>query len=90
LKGADFFGTPCITLRPETKWIETVKAGWNVVVGSGRPLIVHKAEIVQPPSESRRQLFGDGHASDLVLEDLAENASKEARRLKTNRQRLQI
>ena len=66
-KEAYFFGVPCITLRPETEWVETVEAGWNVVVGSDRSLIVEKARNLQPPGQLQRKLFGDGHASDLIL-----------------------
>ena len=32
--------------------------------------IVHKAEIMQPPFQSKRAMFGDGHASELILKRL--------------------
>lgn len=68
-KEAYFFGVPCVTLRPETEWVETVDAGWNVLVGGNRSLIVQKALSIQPPS-ARRGMFGDGHASKKILRKL--------------------
>ena len=72
-KEAYFFGVPCITLRPETEWIETVESGWNVVVGSDRPLIVQKTRTMKPPPQSERQIFGDGHAGERILKTLVDN-----------------
>ena len=60
-KEAYFFGVPCITLRPETEWVEIVEAGCNTVIGSDTLAVLQKAQTMQPPPESRRQLFGDGH-----------------------------
>ena len=74
-KEAYFFGVPCITLRPETEWIETIEAGWNVVVGSDHSLIVEKTRTMQPPPQSDRQIFGNGHASELILHRLETNIS---------------
>ena len=73
-KEAYFFGVPYTTLRPETEWIETVEAGWNVVVGSDRLLIVQKTRTMKPPPQPERQIFGNGHASELIVQTLENSA----------------
>ena len=40
-KEAYFHKIPCITLRNETEWTETVKAGWNQVTGANEKAIIH-------------------------------------------------
>ena len=53
---------PCLTLRDETEWVETVKAGWNTLVGTEPARIVEAARSVTPPA-ARPPLYGDGRAA---------------------------
>jgi UDP-N-acetylglucosamine 2-epimerase len=72
-KEAYFFGVPCITLRPETEWVETVETGWNVVAGADTSAIVesYQKAIVAPP-KSRPDLYGDGKAAQHIMQHLLE------------------
>ncbi len=70
-KEAYFVGVPCITLRPETEWTETVESGWNVVVGAHQSDIVHAVQTIKPP-QARRLDFGDGNAARRIVEILGE------------------
>jgi UDP-N-acetylglucosamine 2-epimerase len=67
-KEAYLAGVPCITLRPRTEWVETVDAGWNVLVDLDADAAV--AALDRRPPSSRPQLYGDGHAGERVVRAL--------------------
>jgi UDP-N-acetylglucosamine 2-epimerase len=62
-KEAYWLGVPCVTLRDETEWVETVRAGWNVLAGAETARIVESVNQLQPGEDTRAPLYGDGHAA---------------------------
>jgi UDP-N-acetylglucosamine 2-epimerase len=62
---AYFLGVPCLTLRDETEWTETVVAGWNTLVGADPARILAGWASFVPPTY-RPPVFGDGHAGDRI------------------------
>jgi UDP-GlcNAc3NAcA epimerase len=73
-KEAFFFGVPCVTLRDETEWPETVECGWNVLAGCNVDRIVAAARR-PPPQRERPLLFGDGHAAEKIVDVLEGDGS---------------
>jgi UDP-GlcNAc3NAcA epimerase len=65
-KEAYLLGVRCITLRDETEWVETVQAGWNVLVGGDVDAIV-AAYHDWFPAGDRPDYFGDGHAAEKIV-----------------------
>ena len=61
-KEAYWLGVPCVTLRDETEWVETVEAGWNRLVGSDSERIVEAAHSFAP-NGPRPVVYGDGLAA---------------------------
>jgi UDP-N-acetylglucosamine 2-epimerase len=61
-KEAYWLKRPCLTLRDETEWVETVAAGWNILVGADCQRIIEIVETLKPPSE-QPSLYGDGQAA---------------------------
>ncbi|HEY5343158.1 MAG TPA: UDP-N-acetylglucosamine 2-epimerase (non-hydrolyzing) [Solirubrobacteraceae bacterium] len=61
-KEAYLAGVPCITLRANTEWVETVAAGWNTLVDLDAPATLAALDL-NPPAE-HPQLYGDGHAAE--------------------------
>jgi UDP-N-acetylglucosamine 2-epimerase len=64
-KEAYFFGIPCVTLRDETEWIETVEDGWNAVVGTDTEDVVDAIRNFNPHG-TKSKSFGDGHAAERI------------------------
>jgi UDP-GlcNAc3NAcA epimerase len=67
---AYFLGIPCLTLRDETEWVETVTAGWNKLVGV-EPEQVRDAWLHFVPPAEHPPIFGDGTAAQCIAEVLA-------------------
>ena len=61
-KEAYWLGVPCITLRDETEWVETVQTGWNVLAGADIERILQSVRSVTLPI-IRPAIYGDGHAA---------------------------
>jgi UDP-N-acetylglucosamine 2-epimerase len=69
-KEAFLLGIPCITLRDTTEWVETVEAGWNVLVDLDRGAALAALER-PPPARDRPDLYGGGHAGERIGNVLA-------------------
>ena len=66
-KEAYWLGIPCITMRDETEWVETIESGWNQLVGAEEDKISHAIHSLRRPA-TRPDLYGDGHAAERIIE----------------------
>lgn len=65
-KEAYFAKIPCITLRNETEWVETVEAGWNILSGTDKDKITNAIMYFNPVNE-QKNYFGNGRASSNLV-----------------------
>lgn len=65
-KEAYFMKKPCITMREETEWVETIKCGWNILVGTDMGKIAKAITSFKPVNE-QKNIFGDGKAAEKIL-----------------------
>jgi len=70
-KEAYWMKVPCITLRDETEWIETVEAGWNILAGADRDKIIESAHADHSPS-AQYSAYGDGKAGEKIVNILGQ------------------
>lgn len=68
---AYFMKKPCLTLRDETEWTETVQVGWNKLVGVNVETILNEWKNFTPPAE-QPPIFGDGTAGEKIAELLGQ------------------
>lgn len=66
-KEAFFYQIPCVTLRNETEWIETVQLGWNTLVKPDTDPILEKAlSALHTQGQLNQYPYGQGNASCLI------------------------
>ena len=72
-KEAYWFRVPCFTLRDETEWVETVKRGWNVLVGTEKERILKEVRKLNLKKDRSRLTAdeGGGRASEGIVKILA-------------------
>jgi len=64
-KEAYLLGTPCVTMRDTTEWVETLETGWNVLVDLDAEAALEALERPPPPGE-RPELYGGGRAGERI------------------------
>jgi UDP-GlcNAc3NAcA epimerase len=62
-KEAYWLRVPCVTLRPNTEWVETVAEGWNRLAPLDDATSVALAIDAAQPLATHRPLYGDGKAA---------------------------
>jgi UDP-N-acetylglucosamine 2-epimerase len=73
-KEAYFFRVPCITMRDETEWQETLENSCNVLTGAGEQRILAAASACETAGPWTIA-FGDGQAGSAILQALSTSAS---------------
>ena len=68
-KEAYWFKVPCVTMRDETEWLETVESDWNVIVGSESMSIIKAVGQAQPGS-IHKDAYGNGDSAEKIADIL--------------------
>ena len=59
-------GTPCVTVREQTEWVETLKGNHNILAKTEKEDIVKKVIKTEIDRENKPAYYGDGHASEKI------------------------
>jgi UDP-N-acetylglucosamine 2-epimerase (non-hydrolysing)/UDP-GlcNAc3NAcA epimerase len=68
-KEAYLAGVPCLTMRSETEWPETLEEGWNRLVGMDPDRVLKALEDLERPAR-RPDLYGGGRAGQAIVDAL--------------------
>ena len=74
-KEAYVLGVPCITMRENTEWIETLTGGWNILVGADKQKIL-TALMTEGRTNADNSVFGKGDAAERIARVLTKKDKK--------------
>ena len=69
-------GVPCVTLRQETEWAETLEFGWNALAGSD-PVLIEQLGTRAMPLAPRLPYYGEGGCAKKITTALLKRARQE-------------
>jgi len=71
-KEAFFFNVPCVTMRDETEWVETVELGWNLLTGASEESITASVANFADnrPFKTDQQPYGNGNAAGKIIDKI--------------------
>jgi UDP-N-acetylglucosamine 2-epimerase (non-hydrolysing) len=80
-KEAFLLRIPCVTLRDNTEWVETIDYGWNILVGADKNKIVKGVTLMLDMTKRHAtNPFGDGNASERIVDVLTDSYLKNQHR----------
>lgn len=65
-KEAYILKVPCITLRENSEWVETIEDGWNILVGANKEKIFEAVHCFRPSLKMHKNRFGNGDAAEKI------------------------
>lgn len=70
-KEAFFYGVPCITMRDETEWVETIESGWNRLAPAQSERILQSVvDALSTHPMTKPESYGDGNAAALIVQHI--------------------
>lgn len=75
-KEAFFLQRPCIIMRPETEWVEIVENGAGIIADADTDSILNAYRELNGREVAFPELFGDGHAAELILKSICDLVEK--------------
>jgi UDP-N-acetylglucosamine 2-epimerase (non-hydrolysing) len=75
-KEAYMLGVPCITLRENTEWMETLEGGWNVLVGADKNNIIRAVNLSDPDINQNSVFIGSAYEKIVAQINKKRSAAK--------------